>query len=153
MRVCACQAQYIFLHQSTLELLNNKGNSQSIWFVSYSALEKMDSLDAMEGNWQHTVWTETHTPIKFTFSTALCSLPTSVLVFRWCWAGMGRDHYVKTNGGTRLPGGRMLLCHWNSDCGLETSPSCRVRRRTNRKRAASQRSLCSKSEVNGLSVT
>lgn len=46
------QAQYIFLHQSTLELLNNKGNSQSIWFVSYSALEKMDSLDAMEGN-QH----------------------------------------------------------------------------------------------------
>lgn len=44
------QAQYIFLHQSTLELLNNKGNSQSIWFVSYSALEKMDSLDAMEGN-------------------------------------------------------------------------------------------------------
>lgn len=43
------QAQYIFLHQSTLELLNNKGNSQSIWFVSYSALEKMDSLDAMEG--------------------------------------------------------------------------------------------------------
>lgn len=47
--VCAWQAQYIFLHQSTLELLNNKGNSQSIWFVSYSALEKMDSLDAMEG--------------------------------------------------------------------------------------------------------
>lgn len=47
---CMCsQAQYIFLHQSTLELLNNKGNSQSIWFVSYSALEKMDSLDAMEG--------------------------------------------------------------------------------------------------------
>lgn len=46
------QAQYIFLHQSTLELLNSKGNSQSIWFVSYSALEKMDSLDAMEGN-QH----------------------------------------------------------------------------------------------------
>ncbi|CAG13062.1 unnamed protein product, partial [Tetraodon nigroviridis] len=45
-----CMAQYIFLHQSTLELLNNKGNSQSIWFVSYSALEKMDSLDAMEGN-------------------------------------------------------------------------------------------------------
>lgn len=46
-----CQAQYIFLHQSTLELLNNKGNSQSIWFVSYSALEKMDSLDAMEGKY------------------------------------------------------------------------------------------------------
>ena len=50
--VCVCQAQYIFLHQSTLELLNNKGNSQSIWFVSYSALEKMDSLDAMEGKQQ-----------------------------------------------------------------------------------------------------
>lgn len=48
----AFQAQYIFLHQSTLELLNNKGNTQSIWFVSYSALEKMDSLDAMEGT-QH----------------------------------------------------------------------------------------------------
>lgn len=48
----AFQAQYIFLHQSTLELLNNKGNTQSIWFVSYSALEKMDSLDAMEGH-QH----------------------------------------------------------------------------------------------------
>lgn len=46
------QAQYIFLHQSTLELLNNKGNSQSIWFVSYSALEKLDSLDAMEGKLQ-----------------------------------------------------------------------------------------------------
>lgn len=50
--LCVCQAQYIFLHQSTQELLNNKGNSQSIWFVSYSALEKMDSLDAMEGK-QH----------------------------------------------------------------------------------------------------
>lgn len=47
--MCECQAQYMFLHQSTLELLTNKGNSQSIWFVSYSALEKMDSLDAMEG--------------------------------------------------------------------------------------------------------
>uniref|UniRef100_A0A7N8XXA1 Protein tyrosine phosphatase receptor type Q n=1 Tax=Mastacembelus armatus TaxID=205130 RepID=A0A7N8XXA1_9TELE len=53
-RMCMVQnlAQYIFLHQSTLELLNNKGNSQSIWFVSYSALEKMDSLDAMEGKQQ-----------------------------------------------------------------------------------------------------
>lgn len=51
-KICLClcwQAQYIFLHQSTLELLNTKGNSQSIWFVSYSALEKMDSLEAMEG--------------------------------------------------------------------------------------------------------
>ncbi|XP_068458999.1 phosphatidylinositol phosphatase PTPRQ isoform X2 [Clinocottus analis] len=59
-RMCMVQnlAQYIFLHQSTLELLNNKGNSQSIWFVSYSALEKMDSLDAMEGDveleWEET---------------------------------------------------------------------------------------------------
>ncbi|XP_069567271.1 phosphatidylinositol phosphatase PTPRQ [Brachyistius frenatus] len=59
-RMCMIQnlAQYIFLHQSTLELLNNKGNSQSIWFVSYSALEKMDSLDAMEGDveleWEET---------------------------------------------------------------------------------------------------
>ncbi|XP_061677981.1 phosphatidylinositol phosphatase PTPRQ [Syngnathoides biaculeatus] len=59
-RMCMVQnlAQYVFLHQSTLELLNNKGNSQSIWFVSYSALEKMDSLDAMEGDveleWEET---------------------------------------------------------------------------------------------------
>uniref|UniRef100_A0A3Q3J6A3 Uncharacterized protein n=1 Tax=Monopterus albus TaxID=43700 RepID=A0A3Q3J6A3_MONAL len=59
-RMCMVQnlAQYIFLHQSTLELLNNKGNRQSIWFVSYSALEKMDSLDAMEGDveleWEET---------------------------------------------------------------------------------------------------
>ncbi|XP_051917347.1 phosphatidylinositol phosphatase PTPRQ [Hippocampus zosterae] len=59
-RMCMVQnlAQYIFLHQSTLELLNNKGNSQSIWFVSYSALEKTDSLDAMEGEveleWEET---------------------------------------------------------------------------------------------------
>ncbi|XP_037307184.2 phosphatidylinositol phosphatase PTPRQ [Pungitius pungitius] len=59
-RMCMVQnlAQYIFLHQSTLELLNSKGNSQSIWFVSYSALEKMDSLDAMEGDveleWEET---------------------------------------------------------------------------------------------------
>ncbi|XP_029991434.1 phosphatidylinositol phosphatase PTPRQ [Sphaeramia orbicularis] len=59
-RMCMVQnlAQYIFLHQSTLELLNNKVNSQSIWFVSYSALEKMDSLDTMEGDveleWEET---------------------------------------------------------------------------------------------------
>uniref|UniRef100_A0A3Q2DRE6 Protein tyrosine phosphatase receptor type Q n=1 Tax=Cyprinodon variegatus TaxID=28743 RepID=A0A3Q2DRE6_CYPVA len=58
-RMCMVQnlAQYIFLHQSTLELLNNKGNSQSIWFVNYSALEKMDSLDAMEDvelEWEET---------------------------------------------------------------------------------------------------
>ncbi|XP_060933059.1 phosphatidylinositol phosphatase PTPRQ [Limanda limanda] len=59
-RMCMVQnlAQYIFLHQCTLELLNNKGNSQSIWFVSYSALEKMDSLEAMEGDveleWEET---------------------------------------------------------------------------------------------------
>uniref|UniRef100_A0A672PV90 Uncharacterized protein n=1 Tax=Sinocyclocheilus grahami TaxID=75366 RepID=A0A672PV90_SINGR len=50
-RMCMVQnlAQYMFLHQSTLDLLSAKGNSQSIWFVNYSALEKMDSLDAMEG--------------------------------------------------------------------------------------------------------
>ncbi|XP_027128956.1 phosphatidylinositol phosphatase PTPRQ [Larimichthys crocea] len=57
-RMCMVQnlAQYIFLHQSTLELITNKG--QSIWFVNYSALEKMDSLDAMEGDveleWEET---------------------------------------------------------------------------------------------------
>lgn len=38
----------MFLHQSTLALLDSKGNSQSIWFVNYSALEKMDSLDALD---------------------------------------------------------------------------------------------------------
>ncbi|KAF6738160.1 Phosphatidylinositol phosphatase PTPRQ [Oryzias melastigma] len=64
-RMCMVQnlAQYIFLHQCTLELLNNKGNSQSIWFVSYSALEKMDSLDNMEGNqrsWRSTDKYVTH---------------------------------------------------------------------------------------------
>ncbi len=45
----------MFLHQSTLDLLSAKGNSQSIWFVNYSALEKMDSLDAMEGKIHTTV--------------------------------------------------------------------------------------------------
>ncbi|KAJ8245395.1 hypothetical protein GJAV_G00270290 [Gymnothorax javanicus] len=59
-RMCMVQnlAQYMFLHQSTLDLLNSRGNSQSVWFVSYSALEKMDSLDAMEGDveleWEET---------------------------------------------------------------------------------------------------
>uniref|UniRef100_A0A667YVN6 Protein tyrosine phosphatase receptor type Q n=1 Tax=Myripristis murdjan TaxID=586833 RepID=A0A667YVN6_9TELE len=59
-RMCMVQnlAQYMFLHQSTLELLSCKGNSQSIWFVNYSALDKMDSLDAMEGDveleWEET---------------------------------------------------------------------------------------------------
>lgn len=43
----------MFLHQSTLDLLNSKGNSQSIWFINYSALEKMDSLEAMEGEHTH----------------------------------------------------------------------------------------------------
>ncbi|XP_056138465.1 phosphatidylinositol phosphatase PTPRQ [Lampris incognitus] len=59
-RMCMVQnlAQYMFLYQSTLDLLSSKGNSQSIWFVNYSALEKMDSLDAMEGDveleWEET---------------------------------------------------------------------------------------------------
>ncbi|KAL0968339.1 hypothetical protein UPYG_G00265610 [Umbra pygmaea] len=59
-RMCMVQnlAQYMFLHQSTLELLSSKGNSQSTWFVNYSALQKMDSLDAMEGDveleWEET---------------------------------------------------------------------------------------------------
>ncbi|XP_049339571.1 phosphatidylinositol phosphatase PTPRQ isoform X4 [Astyanax mexicanus] len=59
-RMCMVQnlAQYMFLYQSTLDLLTSKGNSQSIWFVNYSALEKMDSLDAMEGDveleWEET---------------------------------------------------------------------------------------------------
>ncbi|XP_075998501.1 phosphatidylinositol phosphatase PTPRQ [Genypterus blacodes] len=59
-RMCMVQnlAQYMFLHQSTMDLLSSKGNSQSIWFVNYSALEKMDSLEAMEGDveleWEET---------------------------------------------------------------------------------------------------
>ncbi|XP_030646296.1 phosphatidylinositol phosphatase PTPRQ [Chanos chanos] len=59
-RMCMVQnlAQYMFLHQSTLDLLSSKGNSQSVWFVNYSALEKMDSLEAMEGDveleWEET---------------------------------------------------------------------------------------------------
>ncbi|MGH0145637.1 UNVERIFIED_CONTAM: hypothetical protein FKN15_009305 [Acipenser sinensis] len=59
-RMCMVQnlAQYMFLHQCALDLLSSKGNSQSIWFVNYSALEKMDSLEAMEGDveleWEET---------------------------------------------------------------------------------------------------
>ncbi|XP_075788523.1 phosphatidylinositol phosphatase PTPRQ isoform X2 [Pelodiscus sinensis] len=59
-RMCMVQnlAQYIFLHQCVLDLLTSKGNSQSICFVNYSALQKMDSLDAMEGDveleWEET---------------------------------------------------------------------------------------------------
>ncbi|KAL4659549.1 phosphatidylinositol phosphatase PTPRQ-like isoform X3 [Arapaima gigas] len=59
-RMCMVQnlAQYMFLHQTTMELLSNKGVSQSIWFVNYSALHRRDSLDAMEGDveleWEET---------------------------------------------------------------------------------------------------
>ncbi|XP_067415989.1 phosphatidylinositol phosphatase PTPRQ isoform X3 [Emydura macquarii macquarii] len=59
-RMCMVQnlAQYIFLHQCVLDLLTSKGSSQSICFVNYSALQKMDSLDAMEGDveleWEET---------------------------------------------------------------------------------------------------
>ncbi|XP_069083629.1 phosphatidylinositol phosphatase PTPRQ [Pleurodeles waltl] len=60
-RMCMVQnlAQYIFLHQCVLELLTTKGSSQAaICFVNYSALQKMDSLEAMEGDveleWEET---------------------------------------------------------------------------------------------------
>ncbi|XP_027521561.1 phosphatidylinositol phosphatase PTPRQ isoform X4 [Corapipo altera] len=59
-RMCMVQnlAQYIFLHQCVLDLLTSKGSSQPICFVNYSALQKMDSLDAMEGDveleWEET---------------------------------------------------------------------------------------------------
>ncbi|XP_074868405.1 phosphatidylinositol phosphatase PTPRQ isoform X2 [Carettochelys insculpta] len=59
-RMCMVQnlAQYIFLHQCVLDLLTSKGSNQSICFVNYSALQKMDSLDAMEGDveleWEET---------------------------------------------------------------------------------------------------
>ncbi|XP_051886667.1 phosphatidylinositol phosphatase PTPRQ [Pristis pectinata] len=59
-RMCMVQnlAQYMFLHQCALDLLNNKGNSRSLWFVNYAALQKMDSLDTMEGDveleWEET---------------------------------------------------------------------------------------------------
>ncbi|XP_078077230.1 phosphatidylinositol phosphatase PTPRQ [Mustelus asterias] len=59
-RMCMVQnlAQYMFLHQCALDLLNNKGTSRSLWFVNYAALQKMDSLDTMEGDveleWEET---------------------------------------------------------------------------------------------------
>ncbi|XP_008850349.1 phosphatidylinositol phosphatase PTPRQ [Nannospalax galili] len=59
-RMCMVQnlAQYIFLHQCILDLLSNKGSHQPICFVNYSTLQKMDSLDAMEGDveleWEET---------------------------------------------------------------------------------------------------
>ncbi|XP_054080749.1 phosphatidylinositol phosphatase PTPRQ isoform X2 [Rissa tridactyla] len=59
-RMCMVQnlAQYIFLHQCVLDLLTSRGSSQPICFVNYSALQKMDSLDAMEGDveleWEET---------------------------------------------------------------------------------------------------
>ncbi|KAM9311607.1 phosphatidylinositol phosphatase PTPRQ [Gastrophryne carolinensis] len=59
-RMCMVQnlAQYIFLHQCALDLLASKGSNQAICFVNYSALQKMDSLDAMEGDveleWEET---------------------------------------------------------------------------------------------------
>ncbi|XP_063165405.1 phosphatidylinositol phosphatase PTPRQ [Candoia aspera] len=58
-RMCMVQnlAQYIFLHQCVLDLLTIK-NSLPICFVNYSVLQKMDSLDAMEGDveleWEET---------------------------------------------------------------------------------------------------
>ncbi|XP_067855570.1 phosphatidylinositol phosphatase PTPRQ isoform X2 [Heptranchias perlo] len=59
-RMCMVQnlAQYMFLHQCALDLLNNKATSRSLWFVNYAALQKMDSLDTMEGDveleWEET---------------------------------------------------------------------------------------------------
>jgi len=51
-RMCMVQnlAQYIFLYQCILDLLSSKGSNQPICFVNYSALQKMDSWDAMEGD-------------------------------------------------------------------------------------------------------
>ncbi|XP_063783788.1 phosphatidylinositol phosphatase PTPRQ [Pseudophryne corroboree] len=59
-RMCMVQnlAQYILLHQCVVDLLASKGSNQAICFVNYSALQKMDSLDAMEGDveleWEET---------------------------------------------------------------------------------------------------
>ncbi|XP_061438720.1 phosphatidylinositol phosphatase PTPRQ [Rhineura floridana] len=59
-RMCMVQnlAQYIFLHQCVLDLLTVKRSSQPVCFVNYSVLQKMDSLDAMEGDveleWEET---------------------------------------------------------------------------------------------------
>ncbi|XP_053319639.1 phosphatidylinositol phosphatase PTPRQ [Spea bombifrons] len=60
-RMCMVQnlAQYIFLHQCVADLLASKGSNQpAICFLNYSALQKMDSLDAMEGDveleWEET---------------------------------------------------------------------------------------------------
>uniref|UniRef100_A0A8D0SZ38 Phosphatidylinositol phosphatase PTPRQ n=1 Tax=Sus scrofa TaxID=9823 RepID=A0A8D0SZ38_PIG len=59
-RMCMVQnlAQYIFLHQCVLDLLSSKGGNPPVCFVNYAALQKMDSLDAMEGDveleWEET---------------------------------------------------------------------------------------------------
>ncbi|XP_066489466.1 phosphatidylinositol phosphatase PTPRQ [Tiliqua scincoides] len=59
-RMCMVQnlAQYIFMHQCVLDLLTIKRSSHPICFVNYSVLQKMDSLDAMEGDveleWEET---------------------------------------------------------------------------------------------------
>ncbi|KAF7248532.1 Phosphatidylinositol phosphatase PTPRQ [Varanus komodoensis] len=59
-RMCMVQnlAQYIYLHQCVLDLLTIKRSSQPVCFVNYSVLQKMDSLDAMEGDveleWEET---------------------------------------------------------------------------------------------------
>ncbi|XP_053114008.1 phosphatidylinositol phosphatase PTPRQ [Hemicordylus capensis] len=59
-RMCMVQnlAQYIFMHQCVLDLLTIKRSSQPVCFVNYSVLQKMDSLDAMEGDveleWEET---------------------------------------------------------------------------------------------------
>ncbi|KAG8439517.1 hypothetical protein GDO86_005642 [Hymenochirus boettgeri] len=59
-RMCMVQnlAQYIYLHQCVVDSLASKGSNQAVCFLNYSALQKMDSLDAMEGDveleWEET---------------------------------------------------------------------------------------------------
>jgi len=102
--VCVCQAQYIFLHQSTLELLNNKGNSQAIWFVSYSGLEKMDSLDAMEGKQHTNTLTCTHTHLNKHTRKVLTPHICTGLQVMLSWNGR-RPLCKRLTEGTPLPGG------------------------------------------------
>lgn len=135
--VIVCQAQYIFLHQSMLELLNNKGNSQSIWFVSYSALEKMDSLDAMEGK-QHILWTHSQ---RNTLATAQ----------RWLWC-ICTDLQVMLNWNGKRP-----LCRGKQHCGPHTEETCAqtldgCASTMLRGRSRGQERWTVQSEVNSLSV-
>lgn len=92
-RLFVPQAQYMFLYQSTLDLLTSKGNSQSIWFVNYSALEKMDSLDAMEGKIQAQKCVTATKEIVSHFSESMLRIYLNKLFYQvtLSWSGKRRQ--------------------------------------------------------------